>query len=78
MHSIKDYCILYLKSLKSTLDLDISLSVRYRVEPVFEDADVLISQSKLPMPIYDLIIRGKHNPASSNDFINSFFNRELS
>ena len=27
---------------------------------VFEDADVLISQSKLPMPIYDLIIRGRH------------------
>ena len=27
---------------------------------VFEDADVLISQSKIPMPIYDLIIRGRH------------------
>lgn len=27
---------------------------------VFEDADVLISQSKLPMDIYDLIIRGRH------------------
>ena len=27
---------------------------------VFEDADVLISQNKLPMPIYDLIIRGRH------------------
>ena len=27
---------------------------------VFEDSDVLISQSRLPMPIYDLVIRGRH------------------
>lgn len=52
--TLDEYFQGYAKRLSSFIDSNNSGMI------VFEDADVLISQSKLPMPIYDLIIRGRH------------------
>ena len=52
--TLDEYFNGYEKKLSSFIDSNNSGMI------VFEDADVLISQSKLPMSIYDLIIRGRH------------------
>ena len=52
--NLEDYFSSYADRIKRFIDSNNSGMI------VFEDADVLISQSKLPMPIYDLIIRGRH------------------
>ena len=52
--NLEEYFLNYADRIKRFIDSNNSGMI------VFEDADVLISQSKLPMPIYDLIIRGRH------------------